>query len=330
MLAGQDVAGVGDHEGPGRDHQGEPLADATSPFRTRFGVEVIHGVLLWRVPVGGSPTLLVRGLVRFVAATGPSAGAGPEVVLGACTEVAHRDRSRRVRKVTWHRGLAWAAACSTGAVLCAAVWLIGPGPVAGAPAGPGGGGAPGSRARDRWLLVAQGRGTGVLGPLLVLPGLLAAVVLTLALVQDVTLTPPPGADYLTVASQGAWVLVYVVWPCRCCSSPTAGSPRAGPLAVRPDPPRRRGVHGDRGDGTRSVPAARRGDPHVLGTMPGALAPTLLVVSLPLLPVSLILLVIDLVRRYRASGPGDVASTDGCPWGPACCRSRSWAPGSATP
>ena len=41
------------------------------------------------------------------------------------------------------------------------------------------------------LLVAHVRDTRVLGLLLVLPGLMAAVVLTLALAQDVTADPPP-------------------------------------------------------------------------------------------------------------------------------------------
>ena len=153
------------------------------------------------------------------------------------------------------------------------------------------------------LLVAHVRDTRVLGLLLVLPGLMAAVVLTLALVQDVTADPPPGADYLTVASQGAWVLVYVVlalpllffpagrlasslsrWLCALILIDAAVFMVTAATAPGPFLPP---------DETT---------PHLLGTMPGALATTLSVVSLPLLPISLVLLVIDLARRYRVSAP----------------------------
>src|SRR4051794_27566445 len=59
------------------------------------------------------------------------------------------------------------------------------------------------------LTVADRCRHSILGALVVLQGMLAAVFLTLALAED-TLSEPPGADYLTVAMQGAWVLIYVV------------------------------------------------------------------------------------------------------------------------
>ena len=99
----------------------------------------------------------------------------------------------------------------------------GPGPVAAhllvLVAAPCSGSVPGTAG----LVVAQGRATGGLGLLLVLPGLLAAVVSPL-LAQDVV-SPPPGADYVTAASQGPGFCSTWSWPCHCCSSPTAESPR---------------------------------------------------------------------------------------------------------
>ncbi len=205
--------------------------------------------------------------------------------------------------MTWHRGLAWTAACITGAVLCAAVWLAAQDPtpvhllvlVAAAVLG----GVPATAG----LLVAESRDTRVLGFLLVLPGLLAALVLTLVLAQDVA-AEPPGADYVTVASQGAWMLAYVVlalpllyfpsgrlassssrWLCAVILVDAAVFIVTAATAPGPFLPPDESV------------------PHVFGTMPGALATTLSAVTLPLLPISLILLLVDLARRYRAAGPG---------------------------
>ncbi len=205
--------------------------------------------------------------------------------------------------MTWHRRLAWTAGSFTGAVVGAAVWLTLRDPslahlmvlvvaalLGAVPAVAG-------------VVVARDHTTGVLGMLVVLPGLLAALVLTLVLAQDVV-AEPPGADYITVATQGAWVLVYVVV--------------ALPLLVFPD-----GRFASRlgrwlfavilldAAVFMATAATAPGPflppdettPHVLGTMPEALATALAAVSLPLLPVSLILLAVDLVRRYRVSGVG---------------------------
>ena len=205
--------------------------------------------------------------------------------------------------MTWHRGFAWTAAGITGVVLCTAVWLTAQDPspahqliLAAAvilgvvPAAAG-------------VFVAQDRGTGVLGVLLVLPGLNAALLFTEVLAQDVA-APPPGADYVTAASQGTWILLYVVVALPLLFFPEGrlGSPLGRWLfavilldaavfmltaATAPGP---------------FLPPDQS-TPHVLGTMPGPLATALTAVSLPLLPISLILIVVDLTRRYRASEPG---------------------------
>ena len=205
--------------------------------------------------------------------------------------------------MTWQRGFAWAAACITGAALCTAVWLMSqdPSPVhllilvaalllGAVPASSG-------------VVVAHDRGTGVLGLLLVLPGLLAVLVLTLVLAQDV-LPAPPGADVVTVAGQGDWVLIYVVlvlpilffpegrigsrlgrWLCAVIVLDAAVFMVTAATAPGPFLP------------------PNQATPHVLGTMPASLTSILTAVTLPLLPISLILVVVDLTRRYRASERG---------------------------
>jgi len=146
------------------------------------------------------------------------------------------------------------------------------------------------------LAVSGRRERSLLGPLVVLPGLLAALALFLSLVP-----PPPGEAYFTAASQGAWVLIYVVV--------------ALPLLMFPDG--RPSTRGARwllawiliDAATFMVTAAtapgpflppNEDSPHALGTMPGPLATALSVVSLPGLWISLVLLVVHLVRRYRAA------------------------------
>lgn len=204
--------------------------------------------------------------------------------------------------MTWHRGLAWTAACITGAVLCAALWLMAQDPSPAHLLVLGAAVLLGAVPAVAGVVVAQARGTGVLGLLLVLPGLLAALGLTLVLAQDVV-SEPPAADFMTVATQGAWVLVYVVVALPLLFFPDGRlASRLGrwlfvvilldaavfmaTAATAPGP---------------FLPPDEA-TPHVLGTMPGALATTLTAVSLPLLPVSLILLVVDLARRHRTSAP----------------------------
>ena len=148
------------------------------------------------------------------------------------------------------------------------------------------------------LAVSRRLPRSLLGALVVLPGLLAALVLMGSLVpEDVS---PPGAAYGIAAGQGDWVLVYVVV--------------AVPLLFFPD-----GRPATRGARwllalilldavTFMVTAATapgpflppdQDSPHVLGTMPGPLATALSVVTLPGLLVLLVALVVHLVRRYRA-------------------------------
>ena len=58
------------------------------------------------------------------------------------------------------------------------------------------------------LLVRADQG-GTLGPLLTVPGLVAALAITGQLAQSAGSSHPWGAAYVTAASQGAWVLIYV-------------------------------------------------------------------------------------------------------------------------
>ncbi len=202
---------------------------------------------------------------------------------------------RRLLKVTWQRGLARAAVLLTTAAVAGTAWLVvlAPSPahalVLAAAAVLGGVSA------TAGLAVSRRRERSLLGALVVLPGLLAALALFLSLVP-----PPPGEAYFTAAGQGAWVLVYVVV--------------AVPLLMFPDG--RPSTRGARwllawillDAATFMVTAATapgpflppdENSPHVLGTMPGPLATALSVVSLPGLWISLVLVVVHLVRRYRA-------------------------------
>ena len=154
------------------------------------------------------------------------------------------------------------------------------------------------------LLVSRSYPSSAFGPLLVVPGLVVALGILAALYSIAVHEPPPGADYMTAASQGAWVLAYVVV--------------AIPLLFFPD-------------GRLTTRFARRlfvlilvdaalfmvvaatapgpflppdqSSPHVFGTMPEALSAVLTAISLPGLPVSLVALLVFLVRRYRASDRG---------------------------
>jgi signal transduction histidine kinase len=205
--------------------------------------------------------------------------------------------------VTWHRGFAWAVAFITGVLVVAAAWLTTADPTAGHILVLTASVVLGGVAAVSGIVVSRATGTGVLGPLLVMPGLLAALVLTSTLAEDV-LPTPAGADYLTAAGQGAWVLVYVV-----VALPLLFFP-AGRLATRLS----RGLFAlIVADAAvfMTVAATAPGPflppdeatPHVLGTMPAGLATALVAVTLPLLPLTLVLLVIDLVRRYRGSDAG---------------------------
>jgi len=160
------------------------------------------------------------------------------------------------------------------------------------------------------LAVSRRLGHSLLGALVVLPGLLAAVVLCASLApQDVS---PPGDAYLVAAGQGDWVLVYLVL--------------AVPLLFFPEG--RPATRGARwllalimlDAATFMVTAATapgpflppdEHSPHVLGTMPGWLADLLSAVTLPGLLVGLGAIVLHLVRLHRTGDePADVADQGG--------------------
>lgn len=201
--------------------------------------------------------------------------------------------------VTWHRrvtaalalvtiasifgtiGLALASPSPSHFLVAAAACLVGGVPAASA------------------IAVARRDGHGVLPELLVMPGLFAAVVLLLSLASTVRARPWHAGLYITAASQGAWVLIYVLL--------------ALPLLFFPEgrPPTRLArwlVAVILVDAAVFMVAAAtapgpflppdEASPHVLGTMPEPVSTILVAVSLPLLPISLIGVVVYLTRRYR--------------------------------
>lgn len=106
------------------------------------------------------------------------------------------------------------------------------------------------------LLVTRRFPESAIGALLVVPGLVVALGILGALYSVVVDSTPPGADYLTAASQGDWVLVYVVvavpllffsrWP---------SSDALRTLVVGPHPGRRGPVRDRRGHCPRPVSAS---------------------------------------------------------------------------
>jgi signal transduction histidine kinase len=206
--------------------------------------------------------------------------------------------------VTWPRRLAWAAALVVLAAVLTSAWLVLSDPgvtaavvlvvlvvLAGVPC-----------AAALWVSGHQPR--NALGPSLALPGLLVAGVLSLVVGSLTLPQAPPGGDYVTVLSQGAWVLLYVVL--------------AVPLLLFPD-----GRLASRA--SRWLLAAilldalvfmvtaatapgpflppEQDTPHVLGTMPSGLADVLVATSLPALLLTLVGLALDVRHRYRSSPPG---------------------------
>jgi signal transduction histidine kinase len=151
------------------------------------------------------------------------------------------------------------------------------------------------------LSVARKYPDSALGPLLVVPGLVAALGIFGGLAPSVVHTKLPGADYVTAALQGGWVLVYVVVAIPLLFFPD------GHLATRSA---RWLLALILSDATvfMVVAATAPGpflppnelSPHVLGTMPASVSAVLTAVSLPGLPITLVALTVHLVRRYRAS------------------------------
>jgi signal transduction histidine kinase len=150
------------------------------------------------------------------------------------------------------------------------------------------------------VLVAEP--TSALGPLLTLPGLAATVALAgeISQTHDTT-THRLGAAYVTAASQGAWVLVYVVLAVVLLFFPR------GRLETRSDRWLLVAIVVDAAvylvvAATAPGPylAPDQTSPHVFGTMPAAAADIATAVSLIGLPVTLVWLVVRLVRRRRGA------------------------------
>jgi signal transduction histidine kinase len=162
------------------------------------------------------------------------------------------------------------------------------------------------------LVVARSQGQGLLGPLLVLPGLLAALVVLGALLPtDSTGSLAGTGDAITVASQGAWILVFVV-----IALPLLFFP-GGRVATRFGRWLVGLILADAAvfmvvaaTAPGAFMAPNQDTPHVFGTMPGALATVLTVISLPGLPLTLVALAIHVVGQYRA---GDARSRRRLRW-----------------
>ncbi len=155
------------------------------------------------------------------------------------------------------------------------------------------------------LLVVRADQGGTLGPLLTVPGLVAALAITGQLAQSADSSHHPwGAAYVTAASQGAWVLIYVAvavlvlfFPdgrlsgrgdrCLLAAIVTVAAVFIAVAATAPGP----------------FMPPDQSSPHVFGTMPAVLANVLTAICLPALVATLVLLVVRLVRRYRAADAG---------------------------
>jgi signal transduction histidine kinase len=152
--------------------------------------------------------------------------------------------------------------------------------------------------------IARKQPDNILGLLVVLPGLCAALVLCGVIVDLASATTLPGDDYVTVASEGGWVLAYVVLAVPLLFFPGGRlANRAGRwllaailvdavliivvFATAPGP---------------FLPP-NEATPHVYGTMPKPLSDGLAALSLPGLPITLVALIVHLVGRYRASDSG---------------------------
>jgi signal transduction histidine kinase len=237
--------------------------------------------------------------VRFVAATRPvsvsvRARTGCQHGGGDCPGSPYASR------VTWPRGLTVGVAALTAATLLAAAALFSASPsvhnglllaaavvVGGAPVSAG-------------VWVSRRYPSNALGPLLVLPGLFAALAVV-GLFPAVARWTPPGEDYVTAASQGDWVLVYVVLAVPLLLFPGGrATARLGRwlLAVILADAALFLVIAATAPGPFLPPDQT--SPHVLGTMPATLSNVLSAISLTVLPLTLVGLGVHLVRSYRAS------------------------------
>jgi signal transduction histidine kinase len=145
----------------------------------------------------------------------------------------------------------------------------------------------GRRRRDDWL-----------APMLALTGFLPALALLGAVFQE----GPVGAGYAVALSQGSWVLLFVSAALLVLFFPEGrvrGRDRWLAWAIAIDALLFIAV-------AATYPAPYQGpyeeSPHVFGTLPQALAIAIVAVTLPGIPVLLVLTVASLVRRYRRAGP----------------------------
>jgi signal transduction histidine kinase len=154
------------------------------------------------------------------------------------------------------------------------------------------------------LLVTRRFPESALGPLLTVPGLVVALVVLGALYSVVVDATPPGADYITAASQGAWVLVYVVVAVPLLFFPdgrlTTRFARWLLVLILVDAAL---FMVDAATAPGPFLPPDQSSPHVFGTLPEALAAVLTAISLPGLPVLLVSVLVYLVRGYRASDRG---------------------------
>jgi signal transduction histidine kinase len=152
------------------------------------------------------------------------------------------------------------------------------------------------------LAIARAKPNNILGPLVELPGVAAALLLGVAAVGELPeLASIPGEDYVNVASEGGWVLVYVVIAVPLLFFPD------GRLATRLGRWLLAAILADAlvimivfatAPGPFLPP--HEDTPHVYGTMPGLLSDVLAAISLPGLPLTLVGLIVHLVRQYRGS------------------------------
>jgi signal transduction histidine kinase len=150
------------------------------------------------------------------------------------------------------------------------------------------------------VLISRRYADNALGPLVALPGLVATLAVV-GLFPSVAHWTAPGEDYVIAASQGAWVLVYVVLAVPLLLFPAGrATTRLARwlLAVILADAALFLVVAATAPGPFLPPD--ESSPHVLGTMPATLSNVLTAISLPVLPLTLIGLGVHLVRSYRAA------------------------------
>jgi signal transduction histidine kinase len=143
------------------------------------------------------------------------------------------------------------------------------------------------------LLVERRRPTGWLGPMLALTGFLPALTLLVSVFEQ-----SPVSDYAVPVSQGSWVLLFASPALMVLFFPEGrvrGRDRWLAWAIVLDALLFI-VLGATSPGPYMSPDER--SPHVFGTLPHPVATALVVVTLPAIPLLLVLTFVSLVRRFR--------------------------------